>query len=59
MASHTPQEHSFLEWLVGNGTQLSPAVGLAQFKGMGRGAIALQDIPVRLVLIELDPSWAD
>lgn len=43
----TPEEAAFFSWLTTNGTTISPALGLAPFEGMGRGAVALEDIQVR------------
>jgi SET domain-containing protein 6 len=38
---------SFLEWFKSVGGTLHNAVGITEFPGMSRGAIALQDIEAR------------
>jgi len=48
MASTTQAESDFLNWFESNGGSLHSAVGFQQFDGMGRGAVALQDIEVSL-----------
>jgi len=48
MASTTQAESDFLNWFKSNGGSLHSAVGFQQFDGMGRGAVALQDIEVSL-----------
>ncbi|KAK4050640.1 Ribosomal lysine N-methyltransferase 4 [Microbotryomycetes sp. JL201] len=40
----TLDEAAFYEWLKAAGGEISSAVGLTQFDGMGRGAVALRDI---------------
>lgn len=52
----TPEEAAFISWLTTNGTTISPALGLSSFPGMGRGAIALEDIQVSFR--RRDPSSA-
>ena len=37
----------FLEWFKTSGGTLHEAVGIGYFEDVGRGAIALKDIPVR------------
>ena len=37
---------AFLQWFSQHGTQ-HPCIGLCDFPGMGRGVVALQDLPVR------------
>jgi SET domain-containing protein 6 len=39
------QATSFVAWFKRHGTQHN-AIGLTTFPGMGRGAVALEDIPV-------------
>lgn len=46
MTTETADEQSFRAWLTARGATVSPAVGLQQFAGMGRGAVALEDIQV-------------
>jgi hypothetical protein len=41
-------ETAFISWLLSHGGSLHPSVALRSFEGMGRGLIALEDIPVRL-----------
>jgi len=48
MASTTQAESNFLDWFKSNGGSVHSAVGFQQFDGMGRGAVALQDIEVSL-----------
>lgn len=40
------QATAFLNWFTKNGGTLHSAVGITQFPGMGRGAVALEDIEV-------------
>lgn len=49
-ATLNASEAAFVSWLTGHGGVISPSVGLSQFEGMGRGAVALVDIPVRSLL---------
>lgn len=37
---------AFLAWFTSNGGTFIPAIGIAQFPGMGHGVIALEDIKV-------------
>ncbi|ORY84655.1 hypothetical protein BCR35DRAFT_302960 [Leucosporidium creatinivorum] len=49
----TAEEASFFSWLTTNGATISPALGLSSFPGMGRGAIALEDIQPDTLLFAL------
>ena len=44
MTTLTTAENKFLDWFKANGGTVHEAVGFEQFDGMGRGAVALQDI---------------
>lgn len=50
MSTETQDELAFRSWLTARGAVVSPAVGLTQFEGMGRGAVALEDIEVSMRL---------
>ncbi|SGZ12166.1 BQ5605_C028g10485 [Microbotryum silenes-dioicae] len=52
----TPQEQAFVDWLKSNGATVNPSIGLTQFEGMGRGAVALQDIQPDTLLFSLPRS---
>ena len=41
-------DETFLAWFLSQGGSIDSAVGLSTFPGMGRGAVALQDIKVTL-----------
>ncbi|KAK4055004.1 Ribosomal lysine N-methyltransferase 4 [Microbotryomycetes sp. JL221] len=49
----TPEEAAFYEWLSSTGGDISSAVGLKQFDGMGRGAVALRDIDADELLFSI------
>ncbi|GAA6058608.1 hypothetical protein JCM10212_004019 [Sporobolomyces blumeae] len=53
MASFTPAEQAFLDWFKANGGEVHPAVGFKQFDGMGRGAVALDDIEPDTLLFSI------
>lgn len=44
MEVDSPNTQDFLEWFKNAGASLSDSVGIIQFPGMSRGAVALQDI---------------
>jgi SET domain-containing protein 6 len=46
MATFTPAEAKFVDWFKARGGTVHGSVGFKQFEGMGRGAVALQDIEV-------------
>ncbi|KAM0791736.1 hypothetical protein ACM66B_004004 [Microbotryomycetes sp. NB124-2] len=49
----TPDEAAFCNWLTTAGGEISSAVGLTQFEGMGRGAVALRDIDTDELLFSI------
>ncbi|SCV73464.1 BQ2448_7390 [Microbotryum intermedium] len=51
-----PQEQAFVNWLKSNGATVNQCVGLTHFEGMGRGAVALQDIQPDTLLFSLPRS---
>ncbi|GAA5903312.1 hypothetical protein JCM5296_005660 [Sporobolomyces johnsonii] len=56
MAQPTAEETAFLDWFKGKGGTVHPAVGFKQFDGMGRGAVALQDIEPDTLLFSIPRS---
>ncbi|GAA5898866.1 ribosomal lysine N-methyltransferase [Sporobolomyces salmoneus] len=56
MSSSTAAENKFLEWFKSTGGTVNDAVGFKQFDGMGRGAVALQDIEVDTLLFSIPRS---
>ena len=46
MADTDEAATAFLQWFSQHGMQ-HPGIGLCDFSGMGRGVVALQDLPVR------------
>lgn len=42
----TAAEERFIQWFREVGGELTPKLGLRDFEGMGRGAVALDDIEV-------------
>ncbi|GAA5999605.1 hypothetical protein JCM5350_008121 [Sporobolomyces pararoseus] len=56
MSTSTAAESKFLEWFKATGGTVHEAVGFKQFDGMGRGAVALQDIEADTLLFSIPRS---
>lgn len=61
LQTSSPAETAFYTWLRSHGATIADSVGLSSFEteGMGRGAIALEDIPVNLSCWEREKCIAD
>ncbi|GAA5869697.1 hypothetical protein JCM16303_000551 [Sporobolomyces ruberrimus] len=56
MATFTPAEAKFVDWFKARGGTVHGSVGFKQFEGMGRGAVALQDIEADTPLFSIPRS---
>ncbi|GAA5996004.1 ribosomal lysine N-methyltransferase [Rhodotorula paludigena] len=56
MSASSPDETAFLDWFKSKGGTVHPAVGLKHWEGMGRGAVALQDIEPDTLLFSIPRS---